>query len=547
VARALRSADAPAAWLTAALVGVLLGVLFPYFERTRNANERPRLMQGIAIAEHGEWFIDRPARELGLDPGPDTSRGPDGHLYPNKPPGTSVVAAGAWEIARATTSEPLTLRRYTWWARFLGGLLPTIVLAWFLLRRWSLGAAATTAAILLYALGSPAASYAHLFYGHQLAAALLCIGALCLLDAVTPDPEGPNRSARRRLVLAGGGGLLAACAVVVEYAAVFAAIPLGVALVHGVMRARPEARSVALRALAVGVVLALVPIAALMRYQAAAFGSAFATGYHHATVEDFAAKHAEGLLGLSGPTLDGAWTHLLSPGGGLLWWAPLVPLSLYGLVHLARFGPHRTEARVHLALVLLYVLVACSLSFEGGWRVGPRYVVVVLPSLVLGWAWALGLLRDRPIAMACVVLLGTYSLVVNGLAANLWPHIDLTNVHHPVAEVLLPLWEKDARPYGIARDAFSLDALWIVLVATVLWWLALLARSWAPGWRGGIAIVLGAALGVLAVGETRRFTPHPKAERNLAYILRQWEPPRDRSGDAESVVLERAPPRSRSR
>jgi hypothetical protein len=86
-----------------------------------------------------------------------------------------------------------------------------------------------------------------------------------------------------------------------------------------------------------------------------------------------------------------------------------------------------------------------------------------------------------------------------------------------------------------------------VLVATVLWWLALLARSWAPGWRGGIAIVLGAALGVLAVGETRRFTPHPKAERNLAYILRQWEPPRDRSGDAESVVLERAPPRSRSR
>lgn len=540
MAKSVRSTDAPAALFVVALLAVLLGVLFPYFEATRNANERPRLLQGIAIVDDGEWSIDGRARALGLDPGPDTSHGPGGHVYPNKPPGTTVVAALAYEVARATSGdEPLTLRRYTWWARFFGGLLPTLVLVWFLLRRSTLGPAATTAAILLYALGSPAASYAHLFYGHQLAAALLCIGALLLLDAVAPDPEAPQRSATRRLVLAGLGGLFAACAVVVEYAAVFAAIPLGIALVHGILRARPAGRAVGTRALAVGVVLALVPIAALMRYHAAAFGSAFATGYHHATVESFAAKHAEGLLGLSWPTLDAAYTHLVSPGGGLLWWAPLVPLSLYGLVHLARFGPHRTEARVHLALVCLYLLIACSLTFEGGWRVGPRYVVVVLPSLVLGWAWALGMLRDRPIAIALVVALGTYSLLVNQLAANLWPHIDLTNVHHPVSEVLLPLWEKDARPYGIARDALSLDVLWIVVAVAVLWWLAVLARVWDPGWRGGIAIVLGAALGVLAVAQTRRFTPHPKAERNLAYILRQWEPPRGRAGDGESIVLKR--------
>jgi hypothetical protein len=519
------------------VLGLLLVALFPYFERTRNANERPRLLQGIALAQDGEWSIDRPARAL--DPGPDTSRGPDGRLYPNKPPGTGVVAALAYELARATTGdEPLTLRRYTWWARLLGGILPTLVLAGFLLRRWNLGVSATTAAVLLYVLGTPAASYAHLFYGHQLAAALLGIGALLLLDGIAPDVEAPARSGARRLVLAGLGGFLAACAVVVEYAAVFAALPLGIALVHGVARARPHARRAATRALAVGVVLALVPIAALMRYHAAAFGSAFATGYHHATVESFAAKHAEGLLGLAGPTLENAFTHLVSPGGGLLWWAPLVPLSLYGLVHLSRFGPHRTEARVHLALVLLYLLVACSLTFEGGWRVGPRYVVIVLPSLVLGWAFALPLVRDKPIAIAIVVLLGTYSLVVNQLAANLWPHIDLTNVHHPVSEVLLPLWEAGARPYGIARDALSLDALWIVLAVTVLWWSSALASAWEARWRGTIAIVAGVLLGVLAVGRTRHITAHPKAERNLAYILRQWEPPRGRSGDGASAEIE---------
>lgn len=532
--------DAPAAVFTVVLLGVLLAALFPYFERTRNANERPRLLQGIAIVDDGTWSIDATARRLDLDAGPDTSRGPDGHLYPNKPPGTTVVAALAYEAARATAGdEPLTLRRYTWWARTLGGLVPTLVLVWFLLRRWSVGPAATTAAVLLYALGTPAAAYAHLFYGHQLAAALLGIGALLLLDGVVPDEEMPSRSPARRRVLAGVGGLLAASAVVVEYGAVFAAIPLGVALVTGLVATAPSVRRDRAVALALGVVAALVPIAALMRYQAAAFGSAFSTGYHHATVDSFAAKHAEGLLGLSGPTLERAYTHLLSPGGGLLWWAPLVPLAIYGLVHLARFGPHRTEARVHLGLVLLYALVACSLSFEGGWRVGPRYLVVVLPSLVLGLAWAIGLLRDRPIAIAVVTLLGTYSIVVNQLAANLWPHIDLTNVHHPVSEVLLPLWEKDARPYGLARDLWSLDVLWIVLSVAVLWWLSSLVRAWSPGWRSGIAIALGAAIGVLAVGQTRRFSPHPKAERNLAYILRQWEPPRDRGGDGPSRSIER--------
>ena len=73
------------------------------------------------------------------------------------------MAALAYEAARATTGdEPLTLRRYTWWARTLGGLVPTLVLVWFLLRRWSVGPAATTAAVLLYALGTPAAAYAHL-------------------------------------------------------------------------------------------------------------------------------------------------------------------------------------------------------------------------------------------------------------------------------------------------------------------------------------------------------------------------------------------------
>ncbi|MEM6996756.1 MAG: hypothetical protein AAF721_40000, partial [Myxococcota bacterium] len=166
-----------------------LGICFPYFEKTRNANEWPRLMQGMALAEDGDWSLDGPAARRIGHPGPDHAISThDDRRYPNKPPGTSVVAAVGYRVAKSVADgngDPLTLRAYTWWARLLGGLLPTVLLCgvalWRLSPGW--GRSATVAAIIVYAVGTPAASYAHLLYGHQLAAALLFLGVGLLLDA----------------------------------------------------------------------------------------------------------------------------------------------------------------------------------------------------------------------------------------------------------------------------------------------------------------------------------------------------------------------------
>ncbi|MEX1368734.1 MAG: hypothetical protein AB1Z98_36740, partial [Nannocystaceae bacterium] len=167
-------------------LGVLLGAVFPYFEATRNANERPRLLQGMALVDEGSWAIDGPGAR-GLDPGPDVSRSSaDGRLYPNKPPGTTLAAAAGYRVARALADEadPLDLRTYTWWARLIGGLLPTLLLAGLMIRRLvaQFGVGAGAGAVMLYVLGTPAASYAHLLYGHQLAALLLYAGITVLVD-----------------------------------------------------------------------------------------------------------------------------------------------------------------------------------------------------------------------------------------------------------------------------------------------------------------------------------------------------------------------------
>lgn len=510
--------------------GLALALLwsFPYAEQTRNANERPRLLQAASLVERGSWRIDG----LGLDPGPDVARAPDGALYPNKPPGTTVVAAAGYAVARELAGETgrPTLRAATWWGRLLAGVAPTVILCALLWRSLmpAFGGRAAALAIVLYALGTPAAAYAHLLYGHQLAACLLWAGILLLVRARTePRPWG-----------ALAGGALAGAAVLVEYTAAFAGLALA-GLVLALARAGRWGHA---GAAAAG---AAAPIGLLLAYHAAVFGGPLKTGYHHSATAAFAAKHAEGLLGLVAPNWQALHAHVLSLASGLCGWAPLWPVAAAGLVGLARgTGPKGQVfgARVELGALAAVLLACVSLNFEGGWRVGPRYLVVVLPALALGWAWLASRALARPprgwaamLGLFAAAALGSWSLAINGLAANLWPHFDLTNVREPVPEVLLPLVADGMAPYSLGGWlGWPGSVPWLVLatIAAAAW----LAAPRRLG-RGRAAVLAGALAGLGLVAATRLMTPHPRAGANLQYIERVWEPPR--TGAAASAVLGR--------
>jgi len=516
------------------LIAVALAIGVPYFEAIRNANERPRLLQGIALVECGEWAIDGQSGR-GLAPGPDISRSPvDDRLYPNKPPATGIVAALAYRLGQV--GEPPTLRSYTLWARLLGGLLPTMLLCGWMWRRFAptLGAAPVAASIAIYALATPAASYTHLFYGHQLAAACLAVGSLLIVDGVLGG----------RRLLAGIGGTMAALSITVEYGAAFAGLPLAIFLVWALRR---RGRSAA-AAIVVAALAALVPVVLLGAYHAAIYGSPWATGYHHVINPDFAAKHGRGLLGLGLPTLAGIREHMLAADTGLVWWAPTALLGLVGLVGLARRAPQedlRAHGWVQGGIFALFLLITVSLSFTGGWRIGPRYLVVVLPTMIPGLAWVLARIRARRIGFALVVAVVTWSWIVNTLAANLWPHLDPTNVDYPVGEVLVPLLRGGARPYDLLSSwgAGQLPALAIVAVASgsavlgALVWVARGAtrpRSAMAGW------VLGVALGLLGLAVSLRLPAHPRAAANLRYIERTWEPKEGAASPSVSLGALRA-------
>ncbi len=507
-----------------------LGATFPYFEQIQNANELPRILQALARIDDGVWYIDD-QRKYGVRFGPDTAKGPDGHLYPNKPPGTTVAAIVGVGAARSVASwrdRELTLRDLTWWTRVFGSVVPTFVLATALHRRHAraFGAAAAAAAVLMLVLATPLLAYAHVLYGHALAAALLHVGLVRLVPAIG-EPGLPAVRKYHALL----GGALAGAAVAVEYAAVFAAIPIGVAIAAR-LRDR-EARGPAIAA----VVGALVPIALLANYHRIAFGSPWATGYHHATEAEFAAKHAQGLLGLSWPSVHGTWTQLLSPDGGLLFWAPTAVLAIAGLVWIVREGgARRLEAGVHLGIVLVYLWVNASLSFEGGWRVGPRYFVIALPSLVMGWAALFGRIRARPALVACTSALAVYAAVANGLAANLWPHLDLSAVDAPLSEVLVPLFRGELRPYAAFAMLPGFDLVAVVVATGVIAVAFALVRAIDARGRTLVGLAAGAIVGLALVQASALLPGNAKAAKNLAYIERVWEPQGD--APAKSIVLD---------
>ena len=119
---------------------------------------------------------------------------------------------------------------------------------------------------------------------------------------------------------------------------------------------RLDARAVpgvVVRIVAGGAVAAVL----LMAYDTAAFGSPFHVGY--ASEEGF----------------------------GLLPIAPLMALTPFGVIALARTRDGARPALVAAAIAVFYLLLNASYFYwEGGWAYGPRQMTPALPFLALGLA-----------------------------------------------------------------------------------------------------------------------------------------------------------------
>ena len=339
------------------LFGFLAVYLLPMFPHGGSANELTRWASAASLVEHRSFEISWTESLIGKNV--DTARVGDA-LYSNKAPGTAVLAAPFYALTRIFVGPPNPSNIRTSWfvMRLVIGTLPLLLLALWFHRK---GANEFSLATVLFA--TPLFLYSLLFFSHVFVAVVVYFAFCLLYDS--------DRATPKKCLWA---GLLSGLAVTCEFSSLFAILVFGAGLLFTGKRERY--RRVAF------FVLGGVPFAILLLvYNNSLFGSPFSVSYAHESFPEWAEVASQGVFGIGVPTPSNAFLLLLSPARGLLFFSPILILSAILL-----FTPREKvtlRKRVKIWTVVLSFLLMCGHgAAHGGWAMGARYLILILPFLL---------------------------------------------------------------------------------------------------------------------------------------------------------------------
>jgi hypothetical protein len=485
---------------------------FPYFDRLRNANEMPRILQTRAIVDRKVLHIDAAMGEL--QSVMDTSVAPNGHHYPNKAPGPSFVGIPAYAFCKLLGIK--SLRVQTWFFRVTVATIPAFLflpLFYRVSRRFTDNEVSRRVALVALALASQAFPYALLFMSHMLATVFV---GLAFAFAI-PLARGSTRHPRRDALLVGLG---CATAVMMDYQASMAAAIIGLyVLVLGPRRLRNGAW------VAAG---ALAPTLILASYHKAAFGSLVKTGYSFGVDR----STMSGFMGIIGFGKEALTSTFILPSNGLLVLAPWVVLAVVGGVAIA--SRREWRKRVGSEAVVCGLVAAAYLAFlssllpymaRGGWCVGPRYMTLAMPFIAwlagAGFAVARRFWVTRVLSQALVLA----SVVIFVVGATTFPHWP-DRLANPLYDLIFPLLGRGYAVHSLGTaiglpGIAAILPLYLFVLGAVLWLFGLLTR------RRLASLAVVCSLAALIVVGHRAF---PKTNQNVVnpwpMIHTIWEPRR---------------------
>lgn len=347
-------------------------------------NQNAQLDLTRAVVERHTFVIDAYASNTG-----DRSFA-NGHVYANKAPALSFLAAIPYALIHALSGTPHNTLALTVFAYLctlftvgvFGAAIPALLFREA--RRRGVEPAWAAAVALIVAFGTQLLPYSTILMVAVPSGALMLIAMTTRNDALS--------------------GFAAGLAATMNYVCAPAILVFGF-----------ERRKRALP-FAIG---AVVPLALLAVYQRVCFGSFF-TNSVAKTDPRFLTKGATmGVLGA--PSLEALYGITISPYRGLFFFAPVLLLALVPLV--------RERAIVAISIVF-FAFNLCFNGWEGGFGIGARYLVPLIP------LWGLALLRARPRAL--VIALGVLSFAINFTAVAVDPQPSAT-IPRPLTQYLLPL------------------------------------------------------------------------------------------------------------
>ncbi|MFH1037043.1 MAG: hypothetical protein V1789_00030 [PVC group bacterium] len=428
-----------------------------------NTNEYSRIFLTRALIDHQSLSIDK------IIVGHDTQDKSyfRGRFYSNKAPISSFLAAPGYLAVRLTEiysgisiGEEMTL----YLIRSLTISIPSALFLLLLFKFWSsitLHYSIRRAVLIAYSLGTMVWPYSSMYYGHILAAMSLCLAFLIIFSA-------KETAAGSRALFE--CGFFCGLAFAIEYptalisiclfmyaaavgkklrAAVYlllGAVLIGVlwSLFDPIQAAiGPHVKSLidphqAVMIVSV-IVTAVIGLAAISRapsllfffagaaplvgatfyYHWKCFGGPLQFPYYHESYRQFAVAHREGIAGVSFPAggrelserLTVLLKLLISPYRGLFFYSPFLLLGVSGMIKMVRDAEWKLEGRLFLAIAVVYLLFLCSFTdWEGGWSMGPRHLVPLLPFLATAVVYQLGTV-DRKLRRVLVCLMAVLGLI----------------------------------------------------------------------------------------------------------------------------------------
>ncbi len=353
-----------------------------------------------------------------------------GRAITNKAPGLSFLGAVPYALARIIVpgeDEGVAVTLRAWLTNALSNALLGALIAPLLFLYGRSCALSRTAALTIALgvfLGTPLLAYATVFFLHTCSGALMLLGILLIVRGTGPGQPVP---APPRLA---GAGLAAGAAALTNYL-FLPGVPLLVLFGAGYAGGRWIWRKgEGIRRGALIAAGAVIPLALFAVYQLAATGRLFDLPLN----ENAQFTSGSGLFGLiEAPSLTVLGAITISPYRGLFYLSPVLLLAAFGVVAMLRA---RDYALLALILANVAVFFGFNVTFngwEGGFGIGPRYLVPIVPLLgmliVRGWpsirVWLFALLLAVSLA--------------NNIAATAVDPTPSASIPDPLGDYVYPL------------------------------------------------------------------------------------------------------------
>jgi 4-amino-4-deoxy-L-arabinose transferase-like glycosyltransferase len=363
----------------ALLIFVLLAFMYGYYYQDPEANGNSRLGLIFAIVQEGRLTIDSYYDTAGTN---TIDRAlVNGHYYSDKAIGTSILGVlyyAPMYLLMKLTGHGLDLMHLKYILTVLVIAIPSAFagsLVYVLCETISGSRLRSYLATLAVALGTMVLPFSAIFFGHQLAGALLFISFFLIFNLkVVPDLR--QKSLYLFLI-----GFLLGAAFLTEYTTAVIILPLALYYCY-TLRERLSWRWI--RSTILPPVLgAFIPIVILMIYNTLAFGNPFTIGYEHLG-NQFQESMSQGFMGISWPRLEVLFYLTFHPAMGLFWQSPVLLMALVGFFFLWRDKRYRLEGIIVLMGFIAYLLInAGYYMWWGGYSFGPRHLIPMLLFLAI--------------------------------------------------------------------------------------------------------------------------------------------------------------------